>query len=198
MTLFSQKKYDCRSLGSINHGQWIEREKREKKKSVREHFNLMLEKFKAKRRHEAKHSGVNAEDSKLDVLMEEISDKWEEAETKNVSFPRKQKAEADRATGEKIRKKACEQLKKTKKRKGETESKPKKTRRSGNEILEFLTEKKLAVRQAESERQSNAQEELLAAQREQQKLHTTMLQMMQNQNNAIFPLLSKMSDNADK
>ena len=53
-----------------------------KKKSVREHFNLMLEKFKAKRRNEAELSGVNVEDSELDVLMEEISKKWEEAETK--------------------------------------------------------------------------------------------------------------------
>ena len=46
------------------------------------------------------------------------------------------------------------------------------------------------MRQVESERQSKAQEELLAAQREQKKLHTTMLQMMQNQNIAILQPLS--------
>ena len=97
-----------------------------KQKSVREHFNLMLEKFKAKHRNEAKLSGVNVEDSELDVLIEEISEKREKAETKDICFTSKQKAEADRAAVEEIRKKACEQLKETKKLKGETESKPKK------------------------------------------------------------------------
>ena len=87
----------------------------------------MLEKFKAKRRNEAELSGVNVEDSELDVLMEEISVKWEGAETKDVSFTSKQKAEADRTAGEEIRKKACEQPKETMKRRDETESKPKKT-----------------------------------------------------------------------
>ena len=169
------------------------------KKSVREHFNLLLEKFKVKRRNQAKLSGVNVEDSELDVLMEEISEKWEEAETKDGCFTDKQKAEADRAAGEEIRQRACEQLGETKKRKVETESNPgpKKARRSGSETLHFLKEK-MAVRQAESDRQSKVQEEMLAAQREQQKLYNNMLGMMQNQNTAILQLLSKMSDKMDK
>ena len=47
------------------------------------------------------------EDSEFDVLIEEISEKWEEAETKDICFTSKQKAEADRAAVEEIRKKAC-------------------------------------------------------------------------------------------
>ena len=43
-----------------------------KKKNVQEHFKLLLDKFKAKRKHQAKLSGVDIEDSEMDILMEEI------------------------------------------------------------------------------------------------------------------------------
>ena len=129
------------------------------------------------------------------TLMEEISEKWEEAETaKDFLLTNKKKSDVDRAAGEEIHAKACEQLGETNKRKGETgESRPKKTRRSSSETLDFLKEK-LAVRQTESQQQAKAHEELMATQREQQKLQTTMLTMMQSQNQAILQLLSKMSD----
>ena len=57
-----------------------------KKKQVQEHFKLLLDKFKAKRKHQAKLSGVEIEDSKMDILMEEISEKWEEAEASDLGF----------------------------------------------------------------------------------------------------------------
>ena len=103
----------------------------------------MLDKFKAKRNREAKMSGVNMEDGEFDTLMEEISEKWEEAQTaKDFLLTNKKKSDVDRAAGEEIRAKACEQLGETNKRKGETgESQPKKTRRSSRETLDFLKEK---------------------------------------------------------
>lgn len=52
-----------------------------KKKNVQEHFKLLLDKFKAKRKHQAKLSGVDIEDSEMDILMEEILEKWEEPVT---------------------------------------------------------------------------------------------------------------------
>ena len=42
------------------------------KRSTREHFSLLLEKFKAKRKNEAKQSGVDVKDSELDAAMEDI------------------------------------------------------------------------------------------------------------------------------
>lgn len=44
------------------------------KRSTREHFSLLLEKFKTKRKNEVKQSGVDVQDSELDVAME--VEKW--------------------------------------------------------------------------------------------------------------------------
>ena len=49
-----------------------------KKKNVQEHVKLLLDKFKAKL------SGVDIEDSEMDIVMEEITEKWEEAEASGL------------------------------------------------------------------------------------------------------------------
>ena len=50
------------------------------KKTVPEHFNMILEKFNANGRNEARCSGVTVKDSKLDVLMKKgwifLSSPW--------------------------------------------------------------------------------------------------------------------------
>ena len=58
------------------------------KHSTREHFSLLLEKFKAKakRKNEAKQSDVDVQDSELDVAMEEIWEKWQEAESQDATY----------------------------------------------------------------------------------------------------------------
>ncbi|CAH3164655.1 unnamed protein product, partial [Porites evermanni] len=85
-------------------------------KTVPEHFNMMLEKFKA---NGPRCSGVNVKDSKLDVLMKKgwifLSSPGKEAETKDVCFTNKQRAEADHAAGEETRKRACRGPRETKK-----------------------------------------------------------------------------------
>lgn len=152
-----------------------------KKKNVQEHFKLLLDKFKAKRKHQAKLSGVEIEDSEMDILMEEITEKWDEAEASDLGCSSKEKADSDRAIGEEIRRKACEKLGETSKRNAGEKAEPvtKKSRRSGSETLDFLKEKMVA-RQAEAERQAKMQQELLI--------------MMQNQNSAILQILNKMAD----
>ena len=107
-----------------------------KKKNAQEHFKLLLDKFKAKL------SGVDIEDSEMDILMEEILEKWEEAEASNHGCTSKEKADSDRAIGEEIRRKACEKLRKTSKRNAGEKAEPlaKKSRRSGRETLDFLRE----------------------------------------------------------
>ena len=59
-----------------------------KRKNVQEHFKLLLDKFKAKL------SGVDIEDSEMDILMEEISEKWEEAEASDLGCTSKEKADS--------------------------------------------------------------------------------------------------------
>ena len=71
---------------------------------MREHFSLLLEKFKAKRKNEAKQSGVDVQDSELDVAMEEIWEKWQEAESQDATCDmNKKQIEADKASGEEVR-----------------------------------------------------------------------------------------------
>ena len=87
-----------------------------KKKNVQEHFKLLLEKFKAKRKHQANLSGVDIEDSQMDILMEQISDKWEEEEPSDLGCTSKKDGDSDRAIVEEIRREACEKLGETSER----------------------------------------------------------------------------------
>lgn len=59
------------------------------KRSTREHFSLLLEKFKAKCKNEVKQSGVDVQDSELDVAME--VEKWQEAESQDGTCESKTK-----------------------------------------------------------------------------------------------------------
>ena len=164
------------------------------KRSTREHFSLLLEKFKAKRKNEAKQCGVDVEDSELDVAIEEIWEKWQDVESQDATFVSKKQIEADKASGEEVRRKACEKLEETSKRKMEEAAKvkPRKSRRYGSDTIEFLREKAkqdLVVRQEEvrrkereEERHARLQEQFLLAQQQQQQHQMQMLNMMQQQN----------------
>lgn len=94
-------------------------------------FSLLQEKFKAKRKNEAKQSGVDVQDSELDVAMEEICKKWQEAESQDETCVSKKQIEADKVSREQVRRKVCEKLGETSKRKMEeaAEVKPRKSRR---------------------------------------------------------------------
>lgn len=114
------------------------------KGSTREHFTLLLEKFKPKRKNEAKQSGVDVQCSELDVAIEEIWEKQQEAESQDAVCVSKKQIEADKASGEEIRRKACGKLGETSKRNMEEEAaevKPRKSRRYRSDTNEFLREK---------------------------------------------------------
>jgi len=57
--------------------------------------NYYWTKFKVKRKHQAKLSGVDIKDSEMDILMEEISEKWEEVEASDLGCTSKEKADSD-------------------------------------------------------------------------------------------------------
>ena len=52
----------------------------------------------------------------MDILMEEITEKWDEAEASDLGCSSKEKTDSDRAIGEEIRRKGCEKLGETSKR----------------------------------------------------------------------------------
>ena len=174
------------------------------KRSTREHFSLLFEKFKAKRKNKAKQCGVEVQDSELDVAMEEIWEKWQEAESQDATCVSKKQIEVDKASGKEVRRKVCEKLGETSKRKMEEEAvvvKPRKSRRYGSDTIEYLREKAkqdLVVRQEEvrrkereEERHARLQEKFLLAQQQHKQHQMQMLTMMQQQNRAIIELMEK-------
>ncbi|CAH3196221.1 unnamed protein product, partial [Porites evermanni] len=100
-----------------------------KPRTVKRRKVLLLEKFKAKRKNEVKQSSVDVQDSELDVAME--VEKWQEAESQDGTCESKKQIEADKASRGEVRRKACEKLGETSKRKMKeaAEVKPRKSRR---------------------------------------------------------------------
>lgn len=88
-------------------------------------------------------SGVDIEDSEMDILMEEIIEKWEEVEVSDFGCSSKEKVDLDWVIGEEIRWKVCEKFGEMSKwNVGEkVEFVVKKLRRSGSEIFDFFKEK---------------------------------------------------------
>ena len=79
-----------------------------KKKSVREHLKLLLDKYRARMQKERRDSGVEVEETELDQALEEINEKWEAAEEQDtLLLNNKKKTREDRAMGVEVRQKAC-------------------------------------------------------------------------------------------
>ena len=166
------------------------------KRSVREHFQLLILKFKTKRRSEERASGIKVvKDNEVDKAMEEIYEKSEAAEEEQVtgSENKKRKVEMDKPSAEEVRLRAAEKLSKTNQRTNIEEGlvKPKKARQSGGETVQFLREKserdyqirqeQLRMRQKEHENPQNMQQQQLK-----------MMRIMQQQNNTMMPIMSKL------
>ena len=88
------------------------------KRSVRERFNLLAEKYKTKIRNEEKASGISPEITELDMLLEEILALVEEMVTK-IHAQDKVSEEKGKAQAQEMRKKALERLGETQKRKAD-------------------------------------------------------------------------------
>ena len=112
------------------------------KRSVRDRHGVIASKYRKRKSAEEKASGINVEQCELDVLMEELIDLddlgYEEGNEE------KRKLEEDKLKATDIRKTAMENLAQTKKRQAnanvqghDTELKPKKTRRSTSDIINF-------------------------------------------------------------
>lgn len=175
-------------------------------RGVRERFERQQKRFKDKMRDEERATGISPEESELDTLLEEITDKEKVAEESRDNEPNRKKVETDKKTAEEMRKEAMERFGETKKRseeEGSEETKTKKRkRRTGNEAVEFLREKgenehrlrqeELALKRDQLAQENARQDQLIKQQTEMFNLQTAMMQQQQQQTFAIMSLLDKM------
>lgn len=157
------------------------------KRSVREPFKLMKEKFKRKIQDEEKASGIDVEPaSELEQALEDIC-ALEESLPEEVMDSKQAKAEANKLKAEEIRQKAMESFGQTEAREGQ-EKPAKEKRRGGNDSIQFLrekSEKELEVRKQELKLKEKEQERLFEQQRE-------MMRLMQSQQRSMMALVSKL------
>ena len=97
----------------------------------------VAQRFKTKINEEIKASGISPEQSELDVLLEELTEREEMAEEERFQQGKKSEKDQEKLKAKDIRLKAMEKLSQTKKRKPEENSDdpPKKSRRVGSETL---------------------------------------------------------------
>ena len=153
------------------------------KRSVRDHLNILIKRYRRKMNAEERSTGVSPEPTELDQALADIIEMEEVASTSQETDKavRKEKEDTDKQKAESIRKMAMEKLGETQKRaveEGEQENHMKKKRRSGNETISFLREK------AESER-----EEELAIRRKQQELEEKKLASYLDQQKSMMELM---------
>ena len=181
------------------------------KRAVRDRWNLLLGKYKRKRREEEGASGIEVEEpTQKDILIEELSE-LEDAAIQSVATKNQ-----DKKAAEDTRNKALERLAETKKRKNDDEGgelQEKKTRRRTSDAVSFLSEKmkveqtfhqeELALKRKEQELLSQAQQhnqqqqQLLVQQmqeqnRRMQEMHAQSLNQQQQQNQMLMVLLQKL------
>ncbi|KAL9976910.1 hypothetical protein ACROYT_G014252 [Oculina patagonica] len=116
------------------------------KRSVREHYVVLVEKFKKKTSQELKASGISPEPTELDRLLEEIIERAEACMQSRDEEDDKarEKIRKEQEQAKDIRLKAMESLSETKKRldvDGENQPKQKKRRSNGTEMVSYLRER---------------------------------------------------------
>ncbi|XP_068671176.1 DNA ligase 1-like [Montipora foliosa] len=156
------------------------------KRSVRDHLNILIKRYRKKMNAEERSTGVSPEPTELDQALADIIEMEEVASTSQEIDEAviKEKEDTDKQKAESIRKKAMEKLGETQKRgveEGEQENHMKKKRRSGNETISFLREK------AESEKA--LREEELAIRRKQQELEEKKLASYLDQQKSMMELM---------
>lgn len=186
------------------------------KRSVRDHLNSLVSKYKKKIRREENASGISPELSELDKLLEEICGlESASIDIQNLStIEKNKKVICDKETAEDIRQTAMESFAETKKRKASEndKEKPAAKRRSSNETIEYLKFKacqdnatktqQLEMKQQEKEQQARFQTQqvqVLQAMmdqqqkqiQQQQQMQNILIQQQQQQTQAMMSLLEK-------
>lgn len=191
------------------------------KRSVRNHYMVLVEKFKKKTSQELKASGISPEPTELDRLLEEIIERAEACDQSRDEEDdnTREKKQKEQEQAKDIRLKAMESLSETKKRSlsdgdGENQNKAKKKRSNGTEMVAYLRERateenrlkerdieirsvkleKEAERQQLLDKQHNNLMELLLQQQQQQQflqMQAYMAQQQQQQYKMLMAILEK-------
>lgn len=165
-------------------------------RAVRDRFNTISRKLKAKLTREANESGGGdmEEPTELEALLEELLELSEESEKKaqEKTEAKKETVEKERQQAIEMRERAMESMGATRKRCQEKEGEPakaeKRRRRSGGDTLEWLRERAVAeteMKEKELEEKKKRREELEATRQQQGEqvamAQQQMLQLMQQQ-----------------
>ena len=113
-------------------------------RAVRDRYTLLTSRHKQKLRDEEKASGIEIEETELDILLEDILEREKNAKEKidEQSAEKKAKAAQVKEAAEEIRLQALQTLKDKGKRKSEDENqKGPKMRRRTSDAIKFLVEK---------------------------------------------------------
>lgn len=154
------------------------------KRSCRDRWTLLRTKYKRRMSEELQASGIDAEVSESDTIIEDLIGKEDAAVDSGKDG--KKKAEADKKAAEEIRTKAMERFGQSSKRNGDDEGEgaKKKKRKSGSDAVEFLREK--------AKLDHSLKEEELQLRKEQQSQTLLLLQQQQQMNQAFLSLVDKM------
>lgn len=174
-------------------------------KSVRDRLKILERDYKKKERFEKNASGISAEKTEMDEIMESYLEQRDdqEKESEKASEESRDKAAKDKASAEDARNKAMERLSETRKRAGSDI--PRKKRKSANETLEYLREasdkecelkkQELVLKQKQEESTATQQSLMLQQMKNQQEQFQAMFQMFmqqqQTQSQALLELLKK-------
>ena len=173
-------------------------------RSVRDRYNLLTKKLQAKLKTEEKASGIDATNTELDDLLEEILEKEKATKEKfDIDDENKKKSvENEKIAAQDMRKRALERVGQTTKRKGkeegaETEPPPKrKSRKSTGEAVEYLKERaSIEIQLRERDMELRRKEQESTAQREkerneqQDQLLSTMLKQQQQQQQMMMMMM---------
>jgi len=168
------------NLNSLEHPQF-----RVTKRSVRERYTLLSDKFRAKMRDEEKASGIDTDLSEVEKALEEIAEK--EAVVEETTQNDKKKVDSAKAA--EMRNRALENLGGTQKRQrkdeveNETEGRTKR-RRSGGDTVAYLREKNDLMQKWKMEEMQLQKQRLEAESKKEEqskKQHQDLMQVMLHQ-----------------
>ena len=170
-------------------------------RSVRDHLNSLVEKRKKRVREIEKASGIQVDDTEVDIALDDIILRFKEIddETQKQSDAKKAKDEADSVKTVEMRKRSLETLGETSER---NEAKVKLTRNNGSDTINYLREKseaELKIRKEEVELKRDEhknQREHLNLMRQQHddvmKMNALMIQQQTQQQAAMFQFMERM------
>ena len=177
-------------------------------RTVQDHYQTLEKTYKKQKRKEDRQSGINPEETEVDIALPDIIEWFEEAQKihQDASKKQKKKTEQDAAKAEDMRRKSLETFGETMKRKPIENDEKQSTSKRGNtdsktlNVLQEKAESKMAIRQQEIEIRNKQQEvrnqmlynqeQLRLQQEEQRKNNQFMLQILQQQQKMFMNMMN--------